>query len=54
MTASGAALGDLAGPSSSASGAATFCGAAAPPAGAGVLPDVSDAFLACLGSVGVG
>ena len=39
MTASGAVLGDLAGPSSSASGAATFCGTAAPPAGAGVLPD---------------
>ena len=43
VTASGAALGDLAGPSLSASGAATFCGTAAPPAGAGVLPDVSDA-----------
>ena len=43
VTASGAALGDLAGPSSSASGAATFCGTAAPPAGTGVLPDVSDA-----------
>ena len=43
VTASGTALGDLAGPSSSASGAATFCGTAAPPAGAGVLPDVSDA-----------
>ena len=43
VTASGAALGDLAGPSSSASGAATFCGTAALPAGAGVLPDVSDA-----------
>ena len=43
VTASGAALGDLAGPSSSASGAATICGTAAPPAGAGVLPDVSDA-----------
>ena len=43
VTASGAALGDLAGPSSSASGAATFCGTAAPPAGAGVLPDASDA-----------
>ena len=43
VTASGAALGDLAGPSSSASGAATFCGTAAPPAGADVLPDVSDA-----------
>ena len=43
VTASGAALGVLAGPSSSASGAATFCGTAAPPAGAGVLPDVSDA-----------
>ena len=43
VTASGAVLGDLAGPSSSASGAATFCGTAAPPAGAGVLPDVSDA-----------
>ena len=42
-SASGAALGDLAGPSSSASGAATICGTAAPPAGAGVLPDVSDA-----------
>ena len=39
VTASGAVLGDLAGPSSSASGAATFCGTAAPPAGAGVLPD---------------
>ena len=43
VTASGAALGDLAGPSLSASGAATICGTAAPPAGAGVLPDVSDA-----------
>ena len=43
VTASGAALGDLAGPSSSAFGAATICGTAAPPAGAGVLPDVSDA-----------
>ena len=43
VTASGAALGDLAGPSSSASGAATFCGTAAPPAGADVLPDASDA-----------
>ena len=43
VTASGATLGDLAGPSSSASGAATICGTAAPPAGAGVLPDVSDA-----------
>ena len=43
VTASGAALGDLAGPSSSASGAATFCGTTAPPAGAGVLPDASDA-----------
>ena len=43
MTASGAVLGDLAGPSSSASGAATICGTAAPPAGAGVLPDASDA-----------
>ena len=43
VTASGAVLGDLASPSSSASGAATFCGTAAPPAGAGVLPDASDA-----------
>ena len=43
VTASGAVLGDLAGPSSSASGAATVCGTAAPPAGAGVLPDASDA-----------
>ena len=43
VTVSGAALGDLAGPSSPAPGAATFCGTAAPPAGAGVLPDVSDA-----------
>ena len=43
VTASGAALGVLAGPSSSASGAATICGTAAPPVGAGVLPDVSDA-----------
>ena len=43
VTASGAVLGDLAGPSSPAPGAATFCGTAAPPAGAGVLPDVSDA-----------
>ena len=43
VTASGAALGDLAGPFSPAPGAATFCGTAAPPAGAGVLPDVSDA-----------
>ena len=37
VTASGAVLGDLA------SGAATMCGTAAPPAGAGVLPDASDA-----------
>ena len=43
VTASGAVLGDLAGPSLSASGAATICGKAAPPAGAGVLPDASDA-----------
>ena len=43
VTASGAVLGGLAGPSSSASGAATICGTAAPPAGAGVLPDASDA-----------
>ena len=43
VTASGAVLGDLAGPSSSASGAATICGTAAPPAGAGILPDASDA-----------
>ena len=43
VTASGAVLGYLTGPSSSASGAATFCGTAAPPAGAGVLPDASDA-----------
>ena len=43
VTASGAVLGDLAGPSSSASGAATVCGTAATPAGAGVLPDASDA-----------
>ena len=40
VTASGAVLGDLAGPSSTAPGAAIFCGTAAPPAGAGVLPDV--------------
>ena len=50
VTASGAVLGGLAGPSSSASGAATICGTAAPPAGAGVLPDASDA----LPSVSVG
>ena len=43
VTASGAVLGELAGPSSSASGAATVCGTAATPAGAGVLPDASDA-----------
>ena len=43
VTASGAVLGGLAGPSSSASGAATFCGTAAPPAGDGILPDASDA-----------
>ena len=43
VTASGAVLGGLAGPSSSASGAATICGTAATPAGAGVLPDASDA-----------
>ena len=43
VTASGAVLGDLAGPSSSASGVATICGTAAPPAGAGVLPDASGA-----------
>ena len=43
VTASGAVLGDLAGPSSSASGAATVCGTAATPAGAGVLPYASDA-----------
>ena len=40
---SGAVLGELAGPSSSASGAATVCGTAATPAGAGVLPDASGA-----------
>ena len=43
VTASGAVLGGLAGPSSSASGAAIVCGTAAPPAGAGVLPNASDA-----------
>ena len=43
VTASGAVLGELAGPSSSASGVATVCGTAATPAGAGVLPDASDA-----------
>ena len=43
VTYSGAVLGGLAGPSSSASGAATVCGTAATPAGAGVLPDASDA-----------
>ena len=43
VTASGAVLGELAGPSSSASGEATVCGTAATPAGAGVLPDASDA-----------
>ena len=39
VTASAAALGGLACPSSTAAGAATICGAAATPAGAGVLPD---------------
>ena len=39
VTASAAALGGLACPSSTAAGAATFCGVAATPAGAGVLPD---------------
>ena len=39
VTASAAALGGLACPSSSAAGAATICGAAATPAGAGILPD---------------
>ena len=39
MTASAAALGGLACPSSTAAGAATICGAAATPAGAGILPD---------------
>ena len=43
VTASGAVLGELAGPTSSASGAATVCGTAATPAGASVLPDASDA-----------
>ena len=43
VTASGAVLGELVGPSSSASGAATVCGTAATPAGAGVLSDASDA-----------
>ena len=43
VTASAAALGGLACPSSSAAGAATFCGVAATPAGAGVLPDASAA-----------
>ena len=43
VTASGAVLGELAGPSSSASGAATVCDTAATPAGAGVLPDASGA-----------
>ena len=36
-------MGGLAGPSSSAAGAATVCGTAATPAGAGVLPDASAA-----------
>ena len=40
VTASAAALGGLACPSSTAAGAATICGAAATPAGAGVLPAV--------------
>ena len=39
VTASAAALGGLACPSSTAAGAATICGAPAKPAGAGVLPD---------------
>ena len=43
VTASGAVLGGLAGPSLPASGAATVCGTTATPAGAGVLPDASDA-----------
>ena len=43
VTASAAALGGLACPSSSAAGAAAFCGVAATPAGAGVLPDASAA-----------
>ena len=43
VTASAAALGGLACPSSSAAGAATICGAGATPAGAGVLPDASAA-----------
>ena len=43
VTASAAALGGLTCPSSSAAGAATFCGEAATPAGAGVLPDASAA-----------
>ena len=43
VTASGAALGGLACPSLSAAGAATICGTAATPAGAGVLPDASAA-----------
>ena len=43
VTASAASVEGLACPSLSAAGAATFCGTAAPPAGAGVLPDASDA-----------
>ena len=43
VTASAAALGGLACPSLSAAGAATICGMAATPAGAGVLPDASAA-----------
>ena len=39
VTASAASLGGLACPSSTAAGAATICGAAAAPAGAGILPD---------------
>ena len=51
VTASGAVLGGLAGPSSSASGAATVCGTAATPAGAGVLPDASDALPSVSGEI---
>ena len=43
VTASAASVEGLACPSLSTAGAATFCGTAAPPAGAGVLPDASDA-----------
>ena len=50
VTASGAVLGELAVPSSSASGAATVCGTAATPLGLAFCLMLLVLFLACLGA----